>query len=349
MSKARKAPAKTPAPAAPEAPAPQDVMTRMAIGYVLSQAVYTAARFDLAGRLAKGPRAAADLAKDCGVLPDRLERLMRMLAGEGVFRRTDDGRYENTPVSDVLRDGAEHGVRHLTLMLGEEQYLAWSRFHSCLAKPTTAFDLHFGEPVFAWYGRHEPEARTFNRAMQDLSAAQIPAIVEAYPTADFKRIVDIGGGHGDLLAALLAGAPKARGVVFDLDQGLAAARAAGRDRDPRIDLVAGDFFRTAPAGGDLYVMKSILHDWDDERCVTILSHVRKGLAKGGRVVVAEHLVGPHNAPDFAKWMDLHMMAIPGGRERTADEYAAIFRRAGLRLTRAIPTRCPTWLVEAEAG
>jgi O-methyltransferase/methyltransferase family protein len=344
MSKAPKV-----AAAAPEAPAPQDVIVRMANGYVLSQAVYTAARFDIAGRLANGPRTAADLAKDCAVLPDRLERLLRMLAGEGVFRRTDDGRYENTELSSVLRDGVERNVRHVTLMLGEEQYLAWSRFHECLAKPTTAFERFFGEPIFTWYARHESEARTFNRAMQDISALQIPALVEAYPTSEFRRIVDVGGGHGDLLAGLLAGAPEARGVVYDLEQGLAAARAAGRDRDPRIELVAGDFFKSAPAGGDLYVLKSVLHDWDDDRCATILSHIRKAMAPGGRVLVAEHLVGPHNAPDFAKWMDLHMMAMPGGRERTPDEFAAIFERAGLRLARTIRTRCPIWLIEARAG
>ena len=336
-------------PEAPAAPAPHDVVTRMAMSYVLSQAVYTAARLDLAGRLAKGPRTPADVAQECGVLPDRLERLLRMLAGEGVFRRDDDGRYRNSPLSEVLRDGAENGVRHLTLMLGEEQYLAWSRFHSCLAKPTTAFDIHFGEPVFGWYGRHESEARTFNRAMQDLSSVQIPAIAAAYPTAAFKKIVDMGGGHGGLLAGLLAGAPEARGVVFDLDQGLAAARAAGRDRDSRIQLLAGDFFKGAPAGADLYVLKSILHDWDDERCVTILTHIKKGMAKGGRVLVAEHLVGAHNVSDFSKWMDLHMMAIPGGRERTADEYAAVFTRAGFRLTRTIPTSCGIALLEAEAA
>jgi len=333
----------------PAAAAPHDTVTKMAMSYVLAQAVYTAARLDLAGRLAKGPRTPADLALECGVLPDRLERLLRMLAGEGVFLRAEDGRYQNSPLSDVLRDGAEHGVRHLTLMLGEEQYLAWSRFHSCLAKQTTAFDIHFGEPVFGWYGRHESEARTFNRAMQDLSSVQIPAIVEAYPVAGVKRIVDMGGGHGGLLAGLLAGAPDARGVIFDLEQGLAAARAAGRDRDPRIELVAGDFFKGAPKGADLYVLKFILHDWDDDRCVTILTHIRGGMAKGGRVLVAESLVGPHNVSDFAKWMDLHMMAIPGGRERTADEYAAVFARAGLRLTRTIPTRCPISLLEAEVG
>ena len=149
MSKAAKVPVKAPA-----APAPQEVVTRLAMGYVVSQSVYAAARLDLAGRLADGPRTAAELAKDCGVLPDRLERMLRLLAGEGVFRRKDDGRYENTALSDVLRDGAEHGVRNVALMLGEEQYLAWSRFHSCLAEETTAFDLHFGEAVFAWYGRH---------------------------------------------------------------------------------------------------------------------------------------------------------------------------------------------------
>lgn len=343
MGKARKVP-----DAEKAAPGPQDAVMRMAMGYILSQSVYAAARLDLPGRLAGGPRTAAELAKECGALPDRLERLLRLLASEGVFRRNDDGRYENTPLSDVLRDGVKDGVRHLALMLGEEQYLAWSRFHSCLGKQTTAFELHYGEPVFGWYGRHEAEARTFNRAMQDHSAVQVPAIAEAYPTSAFKRIVDVGGGHGDVLAALLAGAPDARGVIFDLEQGLKAARAAGRQKDERIELVEGDFFQSAFRGADLYVLKFILHDWDDDRGVTILSHIKKAMAPGARVLVVEHLLGPDNQPDFAKWMDLHMMAIPGGRERTSAEYAQLFERAGLRLARSIPTRCPLWLLEAEA-
>jgi hypothetical protein len=234
-------------------------------------------------------------------------------------------------------------------MTGEEHYTGWSRFIDCLVKPHTAFELYFGEPIFAWYARHPALAANFNQAMRDLSAPQVPAIVAAYDTSDRRRIIDVGGNHGGLLLGLLSRAPQARGAVFDLEQGLAAARAGGLDHDARVDLIAGNFFESVPAGGDLYALKYILHDWDDDRCVTILRHIRAGLGPRGRVIVCEVLVGPHNQPDPAKWMDLHMMAMPGGVERTKDEYAALFTRAGLRLTRVIPTACPMSVLEAEAS
>jgi len=332
-----------------QGPSPQDVVMGMVAGAWRTQALAAAVRFDLAERLAAGPRTAADLAKDCGAIPDRLERLLRALASEGVFHRRDDGRYENSPTSSVLRSSARNGVSAVVRMTAEEHYTGWSRFADCLVQPHTAFELYFGEPVFNWYGRHPALAANFNQAMRDYSAPQIPAIVAAYDTSDRRRIFDVGGGHGGLLLGLLSRAPLARGAVFDLEQGLAAARAAGLDHDARVDLIAGNFFESVPAGGDLYALKFILHDWDDDRCVTILRHIRAGLAPRGKVLVCEQLVGPHNEPDPAKWMDLHMMAMPGGRERTKDEYAALFARAGLRVTRTIPTACPMSLLEAEAN
>jgi hypothetical protein len=333
----------------PPKPSPQEEVLRLVSGAWITQALRAAARLGVAERLLAGPRSAAELAAASGVLPDRMERLLRALASEGVFRRRDDGRYENTPTSATLAPSSPGNVHAVVVMTGEEHYLGWSRFLECLAAPTTAFELHFGEPVFAWYAKHETEARNFNQAMRDYSASQIPAIVRAYDTSKCRRIVDVGGGHGGLLVGLMSRAPDARGVVFDLEQGLAAARASGLDRDPRIELVAGDFFKSVTPGGDLYVLKYILHDWDDERCATILRHIRAGLAPGGKVLVCEVLVGPPNRPDPAKWMDLHMMAMPGGTERTEDEFARLFAKAGLRHVRTIPTTTAIRLLEAEAG
>jgi hypothetical protein len=330
-------------------PTPQETVLQLISGAWATQAVYAAVRLDLAEKLAAGPRTAAEVAKDCGALPDRLERLFRTLSGVGVFRHRDDGRWENTAASSALRASAGNGLAATVKMTAEEHFLGWSRFHDCLKEPRTAFELYFGEPIFRWYAHQPALVANFQQAMREASAPQVPAIVAAYDTSDRKRIIDVGGGHGGLLLGLLSRAKGARGAVYDLEQGLAAARAAGLDHDARVDLIQGDFFQSVPAGGDLYALKYILHDWDDDRCVTILRHIKKGLAPGGRVIVCEVLVGPHNTNDFAKWMDLHMMAMPGGRERTKDEYAALFERAGMKLTRAIPTACPMWVLEAEAG
>jgi hypothetical protein len=330
-------------------PSPQDVVLRLVSGAWITQALRAAARLGVAERLLAGPMTSADLAAPVGVLPDRMERLLRALAGEGVFKKLDDGRYENTPTSALLAPSTPGNVHAVVLMTGEEHYFGWRRFLECLKAPTTAFELEFGEPIFSWYAKNAEAARNFNQAMRDYSAAQIPAIVAAFDASKFRRIVDVGGGHGGLLMGLLDRAKQARGTVFDLEQGLAAARAAGLGGNPRVDLVAGDFFKSVVAGGDLYVLKFILHDWDDERCRTILRNVRAAMVPGGKVLVCEQLVGPPNQPDPAKWMDLHMMAMPGGTERTEAEFGLLFATSGLRLRKTTRTPVGLSLLEAEAA
>ena len=341
-------PAPAHAPTAPPPP-PQAVLMQMMSGAWVAQSLYTATRLGLADRLASGAQSSADLARATGVLPDRLKRLLRALASIEVFHCRADGRYENTPLSTVLAKNTPGSVSSMVLMCGEQQYVAWSRFHECLRVEKTAFELEYGEPIFDWYAKHPAEAKTFNEAMQVYSAGQIPSIVAAYDTSAYRSIVDVGGGHGQLLAGFLQRSPEAKGRVFDLEQGLAGARAAGLDKNPRVALVAGNFFESAPADGDLYVLKFILHDWNDAQCATILGHIQKNMARGGKVLVVEQLVAGPNQHDPAKWMDLHMMAMPGGRERTEAEFAALFAKSGLRLVRVIPTACGMWLLEAESA
>lgn len=333
-------------PGAPPAFTPREQMMQLLCGGWIVQSIATAARLGIADQLARAPQTADELASHARVLPDRLERLLRALASLGIFTRRADGTYENTPLSAELRTGGAASLNAMARMHAEEQYVAWSRFHEALTRRTTAFELQYGEHVFSWYAKHPAQARTFNEAMSDYSSGQIEAVARAYDTSSAKLIVDVGGGHGQLLLALLARAPQARGVVFDLEQGLAAARATGVDRDPRVQLVAGDFFAGMARGGDLYVLKFILHDWDDEQCVTILRHISANMARGGKVLLVEQLVAPDNVPDPAKWLDLHMLVMTGGRERTEAEFAQLFARAGLALARVTPTPAGVWLVEA---
>jgi SAM-dependent methyltransferase len=278
---------------------------------------------------------------------DRVERLLHTLAGEGVFRALPDGRFENTPLSDALRAGVAGSQRAMVLMTGEQQFDSWRSFHACLSSDRTAFEHRFGQPIFGWYAQHPAEAATFNEAMLAMSSAQVPALAAAYDPSRATTIVDVGGGHGMLLEALMARAPRARGVVFDLPQGLEAARARGFERDPHVELVAGDFFREVYRGGDLYVLKFVLHDWSDAQSAAILRNVAAAMAPGGRVLVCEMIVGAPNQPDPARWLDLQMMAQVGGRERTQAEFESLFSAAGLRLIQAVPTACGLSLLEAE--
>jgi len=337
----------TTATAAVQQPDPAAILLRYASGAWMTQALYAAALHKLADKLADGPRSAAEIVRGTSLRADRVERLLHTLAGEGVFHALPDGRFQNTTLSKALREDVPGSQRAMVLMMGEQQFDAWRSFHACLSSDRTAFEHQFGQPIFGWYAEHPAEAATFNEAMLAMSSAQVPALAAACDLSRATTIVDVGGGHGMLLEALMARAPRARGVVFDLPQGLEAARVRGLERNPRIDLVAGDFFREVYRGGDLYVLKFILHDWSDAQATKILRNIAHAMVPGGRVLVFEMLVGAPNQPGPERWLDLQMMVQVGGRERTQAEFEALFTAAGLRLTQAEPTACGLSVLVAE--
>src|SRR5688572_27499950 len=217
----------TNAPPSVQQPDPAAVLLRYASGAWMTQALYAAALHRPADALAGGPRSAAEIVRGTSLRADRVERLLHTLAGEGVFHALPDGRFENTPLSNALRADVPGSQRAMVLMTGEQQFDSWRSFHACLASDRTAFELQFGQPIFGWYAEHPAESATFNQAMLAMSSAQVPLLAAAYDPSRATTIVDVGGGHGMLLEALMARAPKARGVVFDLPQGLEAARARG--------------------------------------------------------------------------------------------------------------------------
>lgn len=328
-------------------PAAAQIM-RLMTAYQASQALYAATRLGIADLLAEGPRPTQELAAATGTLSDRLRRCLRALAGVGIFCETDGDEFANTRLSEVLMDSHPSSVRGQVTMLGEEQYQAWGQFFAALHSETTAFELTYQQPVFDFYGQNPGQAQTFNRAMREISAVEIQAVLAACDLDGAQRIIDVGGGHGALLEGFLARHEAARGILFDLEQGLAAAREAGLAEHPRIELQAGDFFTQPPPPGDALLLKHILHDWSDAQCRTILQHCREATAAGGRLLVIEMMVSPPNQPCPAKWLDLHMMAIPGGRERSVEEYRQLLAEAGFELRSARPTRAEVWVLEAIA-
>jgi len=186
--------------------------------------------------------------------------------------------------------------------------------------------------------------------MASISASENHAVARAYPFGDLDRLVDVGGAHGHLLATILRRHKRLRGVLYDQPQVVAGAEQGGflseRGVRDRVEVTGGDFFCAVPAGADAYLMKYILHDWDDELCLRILGHCREAMAPGGRVLVVEHVIPPGNAANWGKLLDINMMAGPGGRERTRSEFEDLFRRAGLRLARIVPTACPLSILDA---
>jgi hypothetical protein len=295
------------------------------------------ADFEIADRLAGGEQGVDELAAQTGCHADALYRVMRLLAAEGVFRESSARRFELTEVGAALRSDEASSPRELIRMLNREPYLAFAQLGQSVRTGLPVFEEVFGKPRFDWLADHPAEVALFQRAMIALSQGSNQAIAEAYDFGSFSRVVDVGGGHGQLLSAILARHPHISGVLFDLPSGIEAARAGAGGPLPRSELVAGSFFDSVPAGADVYLLKKVIHDWNDEQAAAILRNCRDAMAPQGRVPVAETIVPPGDEPDSIKLIDANMLVVTGGVERTSAEYAALFATAGLRLERVIST------------
>jgi SAM-dependent methyltransferase len=323
---------------------PAQHIVRLALGFAVSQALRVVADLEIADRLAAGERSVDDLAVETCSHAGALYRVMRLLAAEGVFRETDARRFGLTEIGQALRsDGS--GPRDLIRMLNREPYLAFAQLDHSVRTGLPAFDEVFGKPRFDWLSDHPDEAALFQRAMMALNQGSNEAIAEAYNFRPFCRVVDVGGGHGQLSSAILARNPHLSAVIFDLPSGL-ITRAAAADSLPRTEVVAGNFFEFVPPGADLYVLKKVIHDWNDEQAVAILRNCRKAMAPHGRVLIAETIIPAGNEPNPIKLIDANMLAVTGGLERTRDEYASLLAAAELRLDRVISTSQPISVLEA---
>jgi SAM-dependent methyltransferase len=326
---------------------PGEGLIRLFRGFWVSQAIYVAAELGIADLLADGPRTADDLAAVAGAHAPSLYRVLRLLASEGVFAEAEDGRFELTPMAAALRRDAGP-ARLQVLFLGREA--SWRAAGSLMHTVRTgepAFERVHGVDFFEYYRRHPDEWALFDRLMVANTAPVARAIAAGYDFSSVGTVVDVGGGLGALAIGLLTTHPHLRGVVFDqpavaagAGEAIAAAGLADRCR-----AVGGDFFAAVPEGGDAYVVKFILHDWDDERSLAILRACRRAMRPDGRLLVVELLVPPGNAPSFAKTQDVNMLINLGGRERTEAEYRALYAASGFDLTRTIPVQGELHIVE----
>ncbi|MFE9446420.1 methyltransferase [Streptomyces sp. NPDC006602] len=312
------------------------------------QAVYVAAKLGIADMLVNGPRSVDDLAAEAGVHATALYRILRALAGLGIFRVEENRTVELTPLAEPLATDHPDSMRQFAIMVNEEMYEAFGSLLATVRTGRPAFEERFGMPVFAYFDTHPQAAATLHRAMNDWSRWDTSDIVDAYDFSRFRKVVDVGGGNGAFLSALLAGCPDLSGVLLDRPQGIEAAHAGLGGPLPRCELVVGDFLDEVPRGADLYVVKHVIDGWPDDGAARILDNCRRAMADGGRVVVLDTVVEPGNDPSFSKWLDLLMMAAtPGGLRREAD-YFGLFARAGLRLSRLEPISESLTLVEGVA-
>jgi hypothetical protein len=329
-------------------PPPPAVMFKFIMGRWVSRLIYVAAKLELADRLKHGPLTVEELATAAEVQAPALYRALRALASVGIFAETKDKRFKLTPLAVTLQKAVPCSMHAAALMLGEKYWEdAWAQLLHGIKTGEMPFLKAHGIPPFEYLEKHPEDLKIFGETMTSVSSTENPAIAAAHKFSGIRTLVDVGGGNGSLLATILKANPKLKGVLFDQPSVIARAR---QDRHvtangvaERCTLESGDFFEAVPKGGDTYLMKRTLHDWDDERCAKILANCRAAMSEKGMVLVVDAVIAPGNEPDRGKLLDMQMLVI-GGHERTKQDFAAVFKNAGLKLTRVVPTKCPLSIV-----
>jgi hypothetical protein len=335
------------APAAQALP-PEAFLTQLAFGAMMTQALYVAARLEVADLLAAKPQTVSYLAAATKTHERSLYRLLRSLASVGIFKEIEPQVFAHTPYSEPLRSDAPNSMRSGALFMGEEwHWRVWGNMLYSVQTGKPAWGHVHGAEVFDYLGENPQQAEIFNNAMTDMSMAIAPVVVEAYDFSGIKTLTDIAGGHGYLLAQILRANPNMKGILFDVPPVIAGASALLEKEgvNERVEKVSGDFFAAVPKNADAYMMKHIIHDWDDERATKILQNIQQAMSEDGKVLIVEVVVPEGNEPHYSKLLDLEMLVSPGGVERTAREYSELLAAAGLRLTRIVPTKSPFSIIE----
>ena len=317
----------------------QDQLARLVSGYWYTQTIYVATKLGIAELLKDGPKSAQALAQATGTNPRALYRLLRALASISIFAE-EEGRFSLTPLAECLLDPS---AKAMATMRGDFQYRAWGELLYSVQTGASAFEKVYGKPVFDFLSENPESGQLFDQAMTGVHGRETGAMLEAYDFTGIKTLADIGGGNGSVITAILKKYPAMQGIIFDLsgvmERTKANLKVAGLEGRCRI--VPGNFFQAVPPGADAYLMRHIIHDWDDDKSLTILRNCRQAMDKGGNLLVVEGVVPPGNEPSVSKFFDLAMMVSPGGMERTEEEYRQLFEAGGFTLKRIVSTQ--TWI------
>jgi C-methyltransferase len=331
---------------------PPAAMMEMIIASWTSQAISAAAELGVADALDDGPLTIDELAHRVAADPDALSRLLRALIGRGVFQRRHDGRYALNSLAASLRSDAPISMAWAAQFYGSrEQRERWTLLVDSIRTGRSVVPAMHGKESFDYFAEHPAHAELFNRTMTSISELTDASVVAGYDFSAHSTIVDVGGGHGPLLAAILAAAPNSRGVLYDLSTVVSSASEllCANDVAERMYIEAGSFFDSVPSGGDAYVLKNIIHDWPDEKAVQILRNVRTAAGPNATVLLIELVIPDHNRDFPGKWADLEMLLNLAARERTAVEYGKLLNQAGFRMTRVVQTASPLSVVEARVA
>lgn len=316
---------------------PKQVLREISYGYVPAKAVYAAAKLGVADHVGEKPTAVSELANKTGTNEQALYRLLRFLSGLGVFRETTGREFSHTPVSEYLRSDHEYSERGVVILRGEELYESFGDILHSIRTLETGFRKRFGNSLFGYLQANAEAFSRFQTGMRSLTVFESRAAMRAYDFSPFRKVVDVGGGSGSNLSELLAAYPNMSGVLVDLQGSIEMARSGAGGPLPRCEFVVGDFFKDVAAGGDLYILKNILHDWYDDKAAEILRNCRRAMRSDSKLIIIERVMGGPNQHSHASNQDLMMMVVVGGLERREDEFASLVEQAGLRLNQVIET------------
>lgn len=338
----------SPLDAAQESPAQVKLM-QMSMGFTVTFLLRAAAQLCLADHLAESPKTAEQLAAINNTHAPALYRLLRTLASNGIFSEDEVHRFSLTPLAEPLRSNVPGSVRTSILSItGDLFILPWSKLLYSVQTGKPSFDKHFGVPFFDHLTGDPEEASMFADLLIGVNSADAPAVAAAYDFSSYANVADIGGATGHILATVLASHPGPRGTLFDLahNQSAATELIQSRGMAERITFVSGSFFESIPTGCDLYMLSHVIHDWSEEQCLIILANCHRAMSPGSRLLIIEMVLPEGNAFHPGKVLDISMLTLAGGQERTEPEYRTLLEKAGFKINRVIPTNSPVSIVEA---
>lgn len=323
-------------------------LRRLIVGYRLSQSIYVAAKLGIADLLKDGSKSVHDLAEATGTHAESLYRVLRLLASEGVFTELEQSRFELTPLAEALQSDAPSAFRARAIFDAEEgNWKAWGNLLHSVTTGESAFDYTFDGGLFDYFKLNLSAAESFDNLMAEQTMPWARAVVDAYDFSGVRTVADIGGGYGALVATILAANPTMQGILFDQPHVVAGSSPTldAAEVTDRCQIIAGDFFEIAPEGGDRYILKHILHDWDEDQCQIILRNLRRVMPTDGRLLIVEILISPGNEPDYGKYLDLNMLVLAKGRERSETEYRELLAKAGFAVSSVISTKSELSILE----
>ena len=325
------------------------VLRELIMGFRNTQLIAVASKLNIAAHLKDGPKTAEHLAEITNTNPRALYRLLRALTSIGLFEEGAKNTFFSTPIANLLCDQNPHSLRNVAILYGEEWvWKAYNQLGYSVEKGQPAFNYVHGASLYEYLEQDHIAAERFNNAMSAFSGDEATAICDAYSFSSAQKIIDIGGGHGAFVLALSKIYPHLSGTVFDQPGVIDTVkmRMVAEGNESKISYASGDFFREVPGGGDIYVLKSILHNWDDQSVITILGNCRKAMKNNGKLLIIERVVPSENERSEAKLFDINMLLMTGGQERKREEYSELLSSAGYNLSRVISTRSPVSVLEA---